>query len=393
MRLEILVQDGEVQIYPLNRPKLIIGSGDVCDIVLNAEGVSRKHLFIVVEDDQYFVIDQGSTNGTFINEERLQPGKKVEFTSFFPVRLGENVLLTLLSDADSDDYHFSDFNSPKDASSPSIKAPDKAEMTRSLSMSDLTGSKTQNLVKRRKEIHNSKAQPKKTAAAPVSKDQSRMTVAKVGAVMLIAGAAYYNFFMIEKEPEQGKVAVVGEVVKVEPVDQGPSITLVPTEDLVPYENLLIQVKDVKCVNEYEKFLCNNIKDASALPWGVVQVKLMLNVFVDGTNYLTEARNNVPMPRHKTPEELEKYQKDVTETAIASFIVYGLPSTVDYDMIKDFGITIVLVSPGQDKIEAAASIGPGAIKVIKEQLQEKNLLEVRSIGIRALDFTRKLYRIY
>ena len=101
MRLEVLVVNGDVQVFPLNRPKIIIGSGESSDIVLKTEGVSRKHVFVLVEDDQYYVVDQGSTNGTFINEERLQPGKKVEFTSFFPVRLGENVLLTLLSDDES----------------------------------------------------------------------------------------------------------------------------------------------------------------------------------------------------------------------------------------------------------------------------------------------------
>jgi pSer/pThr/pTyr-binding forkhead associated (FHA) protein len=68
MRIEILVDGSEEpQIYPINKQKLVLGSGETCDVIIPSEQISRKHLIIAAEGDSYFVIDQGSTNGSFIN--------------------------------------------------------------------------------------------------------------------------------------------------------------------------------------------------------------------------------------------------------------------------------------------------------------------------------------
>lgn len=36
-------------------------------------GVSRQHALIQKKDDQYYITDQGSSNGTFVNGKRLKP--------------------------------------------------------------------------------------------------------------------------------------------------------------------------------------------------------------------------------------------------------------------------------------------------------------------------------
>jgi pSer/pThr/pTyr-binding forkhead associated (FHA) protein len=103
MRLEISIEHEKNRIYPLNKLKnsvLTIGSHHDCDIQLSVEGVSRRHIQIITQGEEFFALDLGSTNGSYINEERLMPGQKVPFTSFFPIRLGAFVLLTLLSDED-----------------------------------------------------------------------------------------------------------------------------------------------------------------------------------------------------------------------------------------------------------------------------------------------------
>ena len=64
MRIEILVDNGEPKIYPLDRPKIVVGSHESCDIVIDNTGISRKHLVIVVRDEKYFVADQGSMNNS-----------------------------------------------------------------------------------------------------------------------------------------------------------------------------------------------------------------------------------------------------------------------------------------------------------------------------------------
>ena len=57
--------------YPLSDRLLLIGRGDDCDIRLSDHSVSRKHARIEPEDDGYFVSDQCSTNGTFVNDKQL----------------------------------------------------------------------------------------------------------------------------------------------------------------------------------------------------------------------------------------------------------------------------------------------------------------------------------
>lgn len=60
---------------PLNRKKLIIGVAEGCDIVLPRDaGVSRVHakIYFNEKDRQFYVQDQGSSNGTYLNEVRLR---------------------------------------------------------------------------------------------------------------------------------------------------------------------------------------------------------------------------------------------------------------------------------------------------------------------------------
>ncbi|PID39285.1 MAG: hypothetical protein CR984_07415 [Proteobacteria bacterium] len=49
-----------------------IGRGQGNDVLLDAAGVSRKHARIEKIDGQYFLIDEGSTNGTYVNDQRIQ---------------------------------------------------------------------------------------------------------------------------------------------------------------------------------------------------------------------------------------------------------------------------------------------------------------------------------
>ena len=57
--------------YPLGGSSLILGRGEDCDIRLQDHSVSRKHARIEPGSDGYFVFDQQSTNGTFVNDKQL----------------------------------------------------------------------------------------------------------------------------------------------------------------------------------------------------------------------------------------------------------------------------------------------------------------------------------
>lgn len=91
--------DGAEKVYTFpDNQEIKIGRSPDCEIQLLVEGISRYHLSIMSNDGEYFVVDQGSTNGSFINEDRLTVEEKVPFNTFFPVKLGFNVYLSLLDE-------------------------------------------------------------------------------------------------------------------------------------------------------------------------------------------------------------------------------------------------------------------------------------------------------
>lgn len=58
------------RIFEIEKPKVTIGRSS-SDIVLSDSQCSRQHAVIEVADDQAWIVDLGSTNGTFVGERRI----------------------------------------------------------------------------------------------------------------------------------------------------------------------------------------------------------------------------------------------------------------------------------------------------------------------------------
>ena len=52
-----------------------------CSIVLNSEKISRQHSKIIKKDSNCYLLDCGSTNGTFLNDERLESNKEYKLSN------------------------------------------------------------------------------------------------------------------------------------------------------------------------------------------------------------------------------------------------------------------------------------------------------------------------
>jgi pSer/pThr/pTyr-binding forkhead associated (FHA) protein len=52
-----------------------VGRNTACDIIINKEFISSRHLKLILKGDTVEVIDLGSTNGTYIDGEKLEPNK------------------------------------------------------------------------------------------------------------------------------------------------------------------------------------------------------------------------------------------------------------------------------------------------------------------------------
>lgn len=79
------------QIYELNKDVITIGRDITNDITINDPEVSRHHARILRQGDTFIMEDLGSTNGTFINGQRLSGSRPLNAGE--TVGLGETVTL------------------------------------------------------------------------------------------------------------------------------------------------------------------------------------------------------------------------------------------------------------------------------------------------------------
>lgn len=92
-RLLIRSPDGGSRHVSFQGQRMTIGRGDTNHLVLNNDGqVSREHARIDYDGVRFTVTDLGSTNGTFINQTRLQPGHTVVWTGDDMLRIGHHHL-------------------------------------------------------------------------------------------------------------------------------------------------------------------------------------------------------------------------------------------------------------------------------------------------------------
>lgn len=59
----------------LDKPILLFGRHEECDVQLNSKKVSRRHCVLAQVNDYLVIRDLGSTNGVRINGERVAEGK------------------------------------------------------------------------------------------------------------------------------------------------------------------------------------------------------------------------------------------------------------------------------------------------------------------------------
>lgn len=69
----LVVRQGPIpgQIFELNKREISIGRDITNDIVINDAEVSRRHAHLMLEGDRYKIEDLNSTNGTYIDGQRL----------------------------------------------------------------------------------------------------------------------------------------------------------------------------------------------------------------------------------------------------------------------------------------------------------------------------------
>lgn len=74
----------------MEKDTCVLGRGKDCDIEVNEDLISRKHLKISLEHDIIFIEELGSSNGSWFNTKKLETGKKTIYSPGDVVYLGRS---------------------------------------------------------------------------------------------------------------------------------------------------------------------------------------------------------------------------------------------------------------------------------------------------------------
>jgi serine/threonine-protein kinase len=68
----LVIEDGHMRReYVLGFASVVIGRASECDVVINDNAVSRRHIRLSYETDHFAIYDLGSSNGTLVNGQRI----------------------------------------------------------------------------------------------------------------------------------------------------------------------------------------------------------------------------------------------------------------------------------------------------------------------------------
>lgn len=63
--------------YDLGKDRTVIGRASACDLAVPTTNISREHCLVVKREDGYWVEDLNSSNGTYVNKEKLAGPRKL----------------------------------------------------------------------------------------------------------------------------------------------------------------------------------------------------------------------------------------------------------------------------------------------------------------------------
>ena len=91
----LLLCPGRNQAFILTKPQISLGRSPIkCDVVIEGNSyISKHHADIIMLNGKYFLSDFGSTNGTFLNGEKLEPGKQVQLEPTAVFKLHKELMI------------------------------------------------------------------------------------------------------------------------------------------------------------------------------------------------------------------------------------------------------------------------------------------------------------
>jgi pSer/pThr/pTyr-binding forkhead associated (FHA) protein len=90
--LHVKLPDGREQVFPVDKPQLLIGRTPDNDLVIPHPTISRRHVRMFFEPDHVIIEDLGSTNGTHYADQQLDPLQPHSIEPQQDIYLGEVII-------------------------------------------------------------------------------------------------------------------------------------------------------------------------------------------------------------------------------------------------------------------------------------------------------------
>jgi pSer/pThr/pTyr-binding forkhead associated (FHA) protein len=130
--------EGKTRDAAMKRARFLIGRREGCDVRIAVASISREHCELRVEDGRLFIKDLGSSNGTYVNRQRIQ---EVQLSPGDLIAVGPAVFVTRIEGEPADidpikSYHAGSAPQPvAAASSPGARPASPTAQTRMISPS------------------------------------------------------------------------------------------------------------------------------------------------------------------------------------------------------------------------------------------------------------------
>jgi FHA domain len=372
VRVEITIDGESSRVYPLTRATTFIGSSGFCEIPIPLEGISRRHVCLEKDGDKFFITDQGSANGSYIDDARLTPGRKFELPADLPVRLGTKVLLVLIDEGKVQ------ADIPAYDPEPILRI-DESEGTKIISLRDLENSKTSDLLNRKIELKSNR---------PISKRRPEgFTFKSAPFVLFLLLLGFGLIYFLQHHEAPIPKAALETLVPLKKIEV---MNVVPNSEATPTPELIRLLGEIKCAIDVEIFLCNALfKEPAAYPYGVVQLGTTLNALLEGDEYLALAKKLLP------PESPD-YDTNLVRMMAAVFFLQRLPNW-DYLLVQDMKLIFALWV-NNDALEKRApmtvfAIHPKDLIHLKQILSLEMLSSLKDSKTDALKFMDKYVLFY
>lgn len=352
MHIEVTDSQNSKRTYTFDKPKILIGRSKDADLRLESDEISRKHLYLEIENSKFYVEDLGSPNGVYINGEKLASNARTEIQTFFPLQIGTDIYIQILEEPSAD------IPAPR----PRPAASADRSSTNVIRQKPAGGDRT---------VTRVVGAPSKKRAPESKKASSKNSMLLL---LILAGGGYYaytNYIAIEDTPEvtqentAPKVATPAQVLKAEQ-----NVQLTP---LQIYQRDLSESELSKlCQKEGEKTLCERLDPPLEAGEGVILDRNVARVY----------RNVSELQKSSWGGSFERIEKPLRYEFILSYLVIKammLPEVSNQGIKKIELVDFKRLSPGEVIIRSKVIINHLSALMIKPEDTMNELENIKSTG--------------